>query len=37
MSRIDQHSDFDAGQLYLLAAASIVLLVFAWVVSYSIH
>ena len=37
MTRSDQHSDLGVGLLYLLGGASIVLLIFAWAVSYSIY
>ena len=37
MTRSDQHSDLGVGLLYLLGGASIVLLIFAWAVNYSIY
>ena len=37
MTRSDYHSDLGVGLLYLLGGASIVLLIFAWAVSYSIY
>ena len=37
MTRSDDHSDLGVGLLYLLGGASIVLLIFAWAVSYSIY
>jgi hypothetical protein len=37
MIRSDQHSDLGVALLYLLGGASIVLLIFAWAVSYGIN